>query len=369
MNESTSRSSINQMGMFGEGIKWSFDEFQDFIEDGSLTMENVPFDRQVDKNDLEERRKEMLDDNRLEKYNAIVKNSNEISSKIKIYEENKRWSYSKPTLKYFLDQSQEKNTAQKNSFKMFQAMTLGNTSDASKIQSYFSSGGQKHMPKIYEILKKHSRQSCMLWQTHKGDRKFIHKNLEDKYTTSLEFYNVKIVNDIMYNEKVKVVCMFKDYLIYDDLTEFLKRTYTYPESIIRLSKIYEFYDSYSQVFPNYIRLPHRKHMYKNIERKQRAIEANNTSETESSFIEDDESYKSKPNNNNGMVNQKLFTKTFFDSLQKNPHKKSYANMNLEGVISSFIKNSISHIEVSSLLNESNYSIFSKNATKNETTQK
>jgi hypothetical protein len=53
-------------------------------------MENVPFDRQVDKNDLEERRKEMLDDNRLEKYNAIVKNSNEISSKIKIYEENKR---------------------------------------------------------------------------------------------------------------------------------------------------------------------------------------------------------------------------------------------------------------------------------------
>ena len=56
----------------------------------------------------------------------------------------------------------------------------------------------------------------------------------------------------MYNEKVRVVGLFKDYLIYDDLTEFLKRKYTYPEAIIRLSKIYEFYEAYSQVFPNYI---------------------------------------------------------------------------------------------------------------------
>lgn len=71
----------------------------------------------------------------------------------------------------------------------------------------------------------------------------------------------------MYNEKVLVVCVFKDYLIYDDLTEFLKRPYTYPESIIRLSKIFEFYESYSEVFPNYIVLPEKRFMYKNIERK------------------------------------------------------------------------------------------------------
>lgn len=37
-------------------------------------------------------------------------------------------------------------------------------------------------------------------------------------------------------------------------------------------KIYEFYDSYSQVFPNYIALPEKKFMYKNIEWKQRLIE-------------------------------------------------------------------------------------------------
>ena len=38
-----------------------------------------------------------------------------------------------------------------------------------------------------------------------GDLQFIYKNLEEKYTTSLEFYNVKLINDIMFNEKVMIV--------------------------------------------------------------------------------------------------------------------------------------------------------------------
>lgn len=50
--------------------KSSFGEFQDFIEDGSLTMNNPPSDQQVDKHELEERRREMLKDNRLEKYSG-----------------------------------------------------------------------------------------------------------------------------------------------------------------------------------------------------------------------------------------------------------------------------------------------------------
>ena len=91
----------------------------------------------------------------------------------------------------------------------------------------------------------------------------------------------------MYNEKMRIVALFKDYLIFDDLTEFLKRSYTYPESTIRLNRIYEFYDSYSQVFPNYIGLPEKEFMYKNIERKQRVIEQKftNTNSESSSMAE------------------------------------------------------------------------------------
>lgn len=174
----------------------------------------------------------------------------------------------------------------------------------------------------------------------------------------------------MYNEKVRVVSLFKDYLIYDDMTEFLRRSYTYPEAIIRLSKIYEFYDAYSQVFPNYIRLSERKHMYKNIERKQRMIEAQNWTNEESSIIDDSDQndifHTSK--NKLGLVNQIIFNSQFMDSILKT-QKRQYDKMDLEGLVDSFVRHSISHHEVSSFLNESNYSIFSKTNTKNISPQK
>lgn len=205
-----------------------------------------------------------------------------------------------------------------------------------------------------------------------GDKKFIYKNLEEKYTTSLEFYNVKIINDIMYNEKVQVVWVFKDFLIYDDLTEFLKRSYTYPEAIIRLSKIYEFYDAYSQVFPNYIRLSPRKLMYKNIERKQRLIEhQNDSSDTSSSMLDETSSRIGaghKSNSKMGLVNQNIFNSQFIQSVLKS-NKKKYDVMNIEDVLDSFVRHSVSHNNISSFLNESNYSIFSKTNTKNVTPQK
>jgi len=44
-------------------------------------------------------------------------------------------------------------------------------------------------------------------------------------------------------------------------------------------------------------------------------------------------------------------------------------MNMEDVLDSFVRHSMSHQEISSFLNESNYSIFSKTNTKNVTPQK
>jgi hypothetical protein len=59
----------------------------------------------------------------------------------------------------------------------------------------------------------------------------IQENLEKKYLTSREYYNVKIINDIIYNENTHIVSVFKDYLIFDDVSEFLKRTYNKGECI------------------------------------------------------------------------------------------------------------------------------------------
>ena len=100
----------------------------------------------------------------------------------------------------------------------------------------------------------------------------IRENLEKKYMTSRDFYNLKVVNDVIYNENTHIVSIFKDYLIYDDVSEFLKRSYRSAEARTRLPKIFEFYDKYSKVFPNYVVLPESKYMFKNIERKQRMID-------------------------------------------------------------------------------------------------
>ena len=93
----------------------------------------------------------------------------------------------------------------------------------------------------------------------------IRNNLEQKYLTSKEYYNTKIVNDIIYNENTSVVSVFKDYLIYDDVSEFLKRDYNRHECLSRLPKVIAFYDTYSKVFPNYVNIPENKFMFKNIE--------------------------------------------------------------------------------------------------------
>mmetsp|Transcript_39579 Transcript_39579/g.38096 ORF Transcript_39579/g.38096 Transcript_39579/m.38096 type:complete len:95 (-) Transcript_39579:2478-2762(-) len=92
----------------------------------------------------------------------------------------------------------------------------------------------------------------------------IQGNLSKKYSTNRDYYNVKTVNDLIYNENTHIVSIFKDYLILDDINEFLKRSYYYSEVKARLPKLCSFYDKYSQVFPNYIVLPENKYMFKNI---------------------------------------------------------------------------------------------------------
>jgi len=54
----------------------------------------------------------------------------------------------------------------------------------------------------------------------------IKTQLDSKYLTSQEYFNSKITSDIMYNEPRHMVSIFKDYLIFDDFSEYLKRIYT-----------------------------------------------------------------------------------------------------------------------------------------------
>jgi len=84
-------------------------------------------------------------------------------------------------------------------------------------------------------------------------------------------YNTNIINDIIFNANCMICARFKDYLIYDERTEFLKKFNDKKSSINLIKESSEFYLKYSKVFPNYILLPEKKYMFKGIERKQKCI--------------------------------------------------------------------------------------------------
>lgn len=115
------------------------------------------------------------------------------------------------------------------------------------------------------------KQSILIEKYHNASIK-VSKDFFDKYKLGSDAYNVKQINDIVYNEKANIVANFKDFLIYDDSSEFLKRFYKGRESEERLPRLYDYYENYSKIFPNYIILPEAKFIYKNIQKKQRLID-------------------------------------------------------------------------------------------------
>ena len=57
----------------------------------------------------------------------------------------------------------------------------------------------------------------------------VRKKLIIRYDKPLWYHDVKMINDIIYNEKTHYVELFKENLIYEDINEFLKRFYNINE--------------------------------------------------------------------------------------------------------------------------------------------
>ena len=78
----------------------------------------------------------------------------------------------------------------------------------------------------------------------KGDRKkslvsyekIVGKKFRKKYEYDNNIFCRQITTQIIYNQKSRIVSAFKDNLIINDPTEFLKRYYTKRESKVRLKK-------------------------------------------------------------------------------------------------------------------------------------
>ena len=164
----------------------------------------------------------------------------------------------------------------------------------------------------------------------------VRKKLIKRYEEPLSFYNVKMINDIIYNERSHYVEAFKEYLIYEDINEFLKRFYPLYESKKKLSKILVFYEKYSKIYANYTTLPESKYMYKNIKRKQKMIDNMQNSEEDDSNEEDE----------NSSTEEKIFTTHAMNSINSKTHSLYF---NTESKINN--SNSKSDISIKNLINK------------------
>ena len=81
----------------------------------------------------------------------------------------------------------------------------------------------------------------------------ISKNLK-KYSTTPQKYNTFIINSIIFDQKSHLVSEFKNYLLWDETSEFLKRFYDLLESFDRLPNISQYYEEYTLFAPVYFGL-------------------------------------------------------------------------------------------------------------------
>ena len=102
--------------------------------------------------------------------------------------------------------------------------------------------------------------------------KKIHDYFMCLYYQGKDFYNIKVISDIINNSDTHLVAEFKDYLIMGDESEFLQRKYNMKECKKYLPILFDYYKSCSIIFPNYVLLHENKYIFKNIRKKQKVID-------------------------------------------------------------------------------------------------
>ena len=139
---------------------------------------------------------------------------------------------------------------------------------------------------------------------------YLKKLLNKKYFINKTQYEKSIIRNIIYDGKNRIVSRFKENLIWNDTSEFMKKFYRKKESLLRLHIYYEFYNKYNKIFPNYIPLNESKFIYKNIHKKQKIIDLQQNS---INCI-----YKDivKTRNNN-LISNKIFNSEIYKSIAKN----------------------------------------------------
>eukprot|EP00826_Nyctotherus_ovalis_P017143 TRINITY_DN15024_c0_g1_i7.p1 TRINITY_DN15024_c0_g1~~TRINITY_DN15024_c0_g1_i7.p1 ORF type:complete len:378 (+),score=49.57 TRINITY_DN15024_c0_g1_i7:101-1234(+) len=135
------------------------------------------------------------------------------------------------------------------------------------------------------------------------------------------------MNDIISNSNGHLASVFKDYLIYDDLTEILQQFYNANESRSMLKQLITYYEISTIVFPNFVALCEKKYILKNIRKKQKLLDL---------LRQDKKKSKAK------CIPNKIFDRKFMDESSLQLSRKNMAT-----IIDDFIRR-----DSASLLNKS-----------------
>ena len=139
------------------------------------------------------------------------------------------------------------------------------------------------------------------------------KNLSSKYNSFENSYTLVCINNLIYTETCHIVARFKDFLYYDDDTEFLNKFFHKNDQKKILTKVFNFYSKYCKVFPNYMILPENQFLYRNLRKKQKLIDQFNEIKKEEEENRKHLKLKKNKNNENNYI---IFGKKEQDSIDK-----------------------------------------------------
>ena len=152
----------------------------------------------------------------------------------------------------------------------------------------------------------------LVYQSSKGDitflKKIIHQTFIDKYKNDKNCYNTIVIDYIMNNESAHIVAAFKEYLIYDDDSEYLLKYYIYKKSKEYLKRLVNYYENSSIIFPNYIVFQEKKYIYNNIKKKQKVIDSQKEQEDNLNIK------KNEKLSNNNNITDRLFNTNIINFL-------------------------------------------------------
>ena len=146
--------------------------------------------------------------------------------------------------------------------------------------------------------------------------KIIRYNLLKEYSKSIQYSNVENMEKILHNYSNHLVAMFKEYLIYDDINEFLHKYYNPSEAKPYLKKIFEYYSKMNTPMPSCAALNEKKALLKNGRKKERIRE-----------LKENESNDSKRGNISN-----LFCSKFMASLVNNDLQESQSYLPADSML-------------------------------------